>query len=101
MTYNMTCVQAAADPGVIATCANAATNGTLFTGLSVALFFIFLFALRRQQWPVDDSILAAAFACFILTGVLAFGKYVNVFVPLAYLAIMAFDGLYLWVSRNY
>lgn len=100
--YNTTCIQEAADPGVITQCANTATEGTLFGGLSVALFFIFIFALRKGGgWQFDESITVASFACFVLTSVLAFGKFVNIIYPLGFLALLAFSGLYLWVSKNY
>lgn len=102
MTYNLTALAAADDWGEIALVANAATEGTLFTGLSVALFFVFLMSLKKGGgWPVDDSILASSFACFILTGVLSYGGFINIIIPLAYLAILAFTGLYVWATRNY
>lgn len=102
MTYNMTALIEADDWGDIALAANAATDGVLFTGLSIALFFVFLMSLKKGGgWGIDESILASSFACFILTAVLAYGGYVNIIVPLGYLAILAFTGLYVWATRNY
>lgn len=99
MTYNLTCLTAAADPGVVASCANSSTEGILFAGLSIALFFIFTFALIRRGWEADASILSASFACFVLTGFLAFGGLVHIIVPLGYLALLAFTGLYMKLNR--
>lgn len=102
MTYNMTALIEADDWGDIALAANAATDGVLFTGLSIALFFVFLMGLKKGGgWGIDESILASSFACFILTAVLSYGGFINIIVPLAYLAILAFTGLYVWATRNY
>lgn len=102
MTYNMTALQQANDWGDIALAANSATDGVLFGGLSIALFFVFIVSLKKGGgWGIDESILASSFACFVLTAVLAYGGYVNVIFPLAYLAILAFTGLYVWATRNY
>lgn len=102
MTYNLTELQGAADWGDIATAANSATDGVLFGGLSIALFFVFVVSLKKSGgWGIDESLLASSFACFVLTAVLAYGKYVTVIFPLSYLAILAFTGLYVWATRNY
>lgn len=100
MTYNLTCVTAAADPGVVASCANTATDGVLGTALCVGVFFILLFGLKRGGWEVDASILASSFTAFIIAGIAAFGKWVHPIVPLAFLVILAFTGLYMRLGRS-
>lgn len=101
MTYNMTCIQNATSPGVLAACSNTATDGLLFGGLSVALFIILLIGLRRGGYPVEDTVLVSSFALFIITAIMAYGKFLNIYYPLAYLIILAFTGLYVWVSKNW
>jgi hypothetical protein len=101
MTYNMTCLYDAANWGGIATCANTATEGNMFGGLTVGLFFVFLLALRKGGgWGVEESVLASGFSLFVLSGVLAYGGFVNIMYPLGYLIITAFMGLYVWASRG-
>lgn len=98
--YNITCVQDAADPAVIASCANTATDGVLFGGLSIAVFFIMLLALRKGGgWQFDESLVASSFSMFVLTSVLAYGDFVAVVYPLGFLALLSFSGLYLFMTR--
>jgi hypothetical protein len=102
MSYNLSGLQNATDWGDIALAANNATSGMLFGGLSIALFFIMLISLKRGGgWGIDESLLASSFSCFILTATLSFGGYLTVYIPLVYLAILAFTGLYVWTTRNY
>lgn len=100
--YDLTCLTNATDWGVMAGCANTATEGTLFGGISIALFFVLLIGLRRGGgWNMDDALLVSSFALFILTGILSYGGFVNIIFPLGFLALLAFTGLYVWASRNY
>ena len=73
-------------------------QGMLFGLISVALFFIMLFVLKR--WEFYKELLSSSFAMFILTVILSFAQLVNFIFPLTFLIIMAFTGLYAWMNER-
>ena len=100
MAYNLTNLTAAQDLGDLAVVANNFSNGVLFAGGTVAIFFITLILLSRN--PNNDfanSLLVSSFVSFILSGMLAFGGYINILFPLGYLIILSLTGLLVWTSK--
>lgn len=98
MAYNLTDLYAASTSSDIVLFANSTVDGLLFGFFIVAIFFIMLYALKN--WEFDVALLTASFSCFILSGIAAFGGFVNVIFPLFFLAATAFAGFYIFVVKR-
>jgi 4-amino-4-deoxy-L-arabinose transferase-like glycosyltransferase len=79
--------------------ANNATNGVLLGGFMLAIFFVMLFRLNTKN-EFSSALLVSSFVCFILSSILAYGKLVGLIYPLGFLAVLAFDGLYVYATRK-
>lgn len=100
MAYNLSNITAAGNPADMTLAVNNSVEGALFGAGIVALFFIMLLALRRGQWEVPDTVLVSSFACFLLSSVLSYGGFLNIYYALVFLALSGFTALYLWISKN-
>lgn len=82
------------DPTVatVFTAANSYANDALFGMLCIALFFILLMSLKK--WEFSSALLVAGWSSFILSAILAYGGWVNIIFPLAFLSIAGFTMLY-------
>lgn len=78
---------------------NNATEGLLLGGFMLAIFFVMLFRLNTKN-EFSASLLASSFVCFILSAILAYGKLLGLIYPLGFLAMLAFDALYMYASRR-
>ena len=96
--YNTSAMQNATTIGEIFVLANTATTG-LFFGLStVALFFIILFyGLVRNEF--DNVLMIDSFICFVISAFLAYGGFISIIFPLAYLIMLAFSALLVWMLK--
>lgn len=102
-TYNITALSNVDNLAELFLYANNSTGaatgeGILFGLISIALFFIMLFVLKR--WEFDKALLTSSFSMFILTLILSFAKLVTFYFPLAFLIIMAFTGMYMYISER-
>lgn len=94
--YNLTNLTTAQNIGDVTLTANNYSQGFLFGGALVAVFFIMLMGLLR--WGFDTALIVSSWTCFILGIILSFGGFVTITLPLAFLAIAAFTTLFLWAS---
>lgn len=78
--------------------ANSYANGALFGFLSMALFFVLLMGLKK--WDFASALLTAGWVSFVLSSILAYGGWLNIIFPLAYLAIAGFTMLYVVTVRD-
>jgi hypothetical protein len=91
--YNLTNLTTAQTPADLFTFANSITSGILFGGGLFALWFIMLFSLIR--WGGDVAFTVASWSCFLLGVLLAYGGFIGIILPLAFLVMAAFGSLYL------
>lgn len=98
MSYNVSELYNATSISDLTLYANNATDGVLFGFFMIGIFLVMMFALKR--WEFDDSLLASSFACFILSGILSYGGYLNMIFPLGFLAMMAFTAFYIFVVKR-
>lgn len=98
MTYNMTELQAAETVSDLAFYANSSVDGVLFGFFSIAIFFVILMALKR--WDFEDALLTASFLSFMISGIAAFGGFIHIIFPLAYLVMTAFAGLWVYITKR-
>lgn len=98
MAHNLTTLYAAETGSDLVIFANSVTGGVLFGGLTIALFVIMLYVLKRFDF--DGALVASSFSCFIISGIATYGGLLNIMYPLTFLAILAFSGLFLWLSNR-
>jgi len=98
MTYNVSGLYNATSISDITLYANSSTSGVLFGFFMIGIFFVMMFSLKR--WEFDDALLSSSFSCFLLSSVLAYGGYLNVVFPLAFLAMMALTAFYSYVVKQ-
>jgi hypothetical protein len=96
--YNLTDFGNAKDISDLVVYSNNLTDGVLISFLLVGIFLIMVFALKKYDF--DDGLLVSAWAMFFLSAILSYGKYVNIIFPLGFLAIAAFAGLYVYMTKN-
>lgn len=92
---NLTGVEKASD---LVSFGNEVTGGLLVGLLCVGLFFVFLFRLKR--WDFDEALLVSSFIVFVISGLLAFGGFVQLYYPLVFLALCAFTAFYMFVLKR-
>jgi len=78
--------------------ANVFSGNVLLVFLSLAVFFVFFFILKRYDF--DRALLASSFISFILSAFLAYGGFLGIMWPLIYLGIAAFTALYMWAESK-
>jgi len=96
--YNVTQLQNSLTITDFITFANDSSGGFLVGLFMWALFFIFIFVLKRDNF--ENALLGASFICFIISLFLTFAKLLNFLFPLAFATIMALTGLYLYLNRD-
>jgi Cu/Ag efflux pump CusA len=90
--YNMTQLQEAYTVSKLVVFANDATQGVLFSLFIIVIFFVMLMTFKR--WDFQDSLLTSSFLCLILSSILAYGGFIILYIPLAFLIITALTALY-------
>lgn len=98
MTYNLTDLQNAERIEGLFSFANAASGGILSVGIMIAIFFVLLLLFRRYDFTQGMAV--SGFTCFILSGLLAYGGYINVMVVFLFLIITAFSTFYLYLRDH-
>lgn len=83
----------------IAEFANQASNGILFNGFIIVVFFIMLLVLKKYDF--DKAFLASSWLAFILSLVGWSIGLVNVLLPLGFAFLTGLIALYAWFSENY
>lgn len=96
--YNLTLLKDADLVSDIFTYANDASNGTLFGIFTIVIFFTMLLIFKK--WEFDEALLSSSFLSFVLSAILAYGGFVGIIYPLAYLAITAFTTFYVFVVKR-
>jgi hypothetical protein len=74
--------------------ANSVTDNLFGNLLLLAFFMIIVISLSKNNYPIDDSILSGAFACFLIGGVMWFGGFINIIWPLGMLLLAGLIGLW-------
>lgn len=92
--YNLTALTESESLLEIVVYLNNSTEQIFFHFLMVAIFF--LFTLTFYTYPLEKRILAASWISFTLSTFLTFAGLVNFLMPLAFLVISAFSGLYIY-----
>lgn len=90
--YNLTNLTTSPTVATVFMAANSFTNNTLFSFLSIAVFFVLLMSLKK--WEFSSALLTAGWVSFVLSAILAYGGWINIIFPLAYLSIAGFTMLY-------
>lgn len=98
MTYNLTELQMADTVSELALYANSASLGMLFVMLNI-VFFVALLIIFLKRNDAGVSIFAASFLSFIVSGILAYGRFVSVYSVLFYVFIMAISGFFVYLSK--
>lgn len=96
MTYNISQLQAADSIADIFVYANTATGTILLNLFVMAVFFVLLFRLMGHGFA--KALASSGFACFIIAAALAYGGFIPILLPLFFLALTAFSGLYLYLT---
>lgn len=96
--YNLTNLTNADNLGDVMLFSNEVTGGVLIGLLLVAIFFIMLMALKR--WEFANALLASSWVSFLLGIVLSYGGFVNILLPLGFLAVAAFTALYIYTTQS-
>lgn len=96
--YNLTQLQASETFADLLVYANVSSNEVLINFMMVAVFLIVLMVLRRYDFI--DVLLADSFGCMIISGFLAYGGFINIIVPLAFLMILVLSGFYVYMTRH-
>lgn len=91
--YNLTNLTNDPTVATVFLAANSYTGYALFSFLSVALFFILLMTLKK--WSFPSALLTSGWVSFVLSAILAYGGWINIIFPLAYLSIAGFTMLYM------
>jgi hypothetical protein len=94
--YNLTNLTTAQNIGSVVAFANNTSRGILFGGALIAIFFVMLVSLKK--WDFDAALIMSGWTCFVLGIILAYGGFVQILFPLAFLAIAAFSAMYMWAS---
>ena len=97
MVYNLTNITNAQTLGDGAMFANEVTGGMFWTWAMIAFFLVFVMVLKRFSF--ESAFLAASWIMFVLSLFLAYGEFVSLIVPLAFLAMAGFMAWYEW-SQN-
>lgn len=95
--YNVTPLKNVTDVMVLADYANTITNNTFFGVLLIGLFFVFLFALKKQG--IETGLMIASFLCLILSVMLNFINFVSFYYTLAFFILAGLTTLYSYVVR--
>lgn len=96
--YNISDLTSATKVSEVVLFANSTSNGVLFGFGLISFFVIILIALIRYDF--DTVLLVDSFIMFILSGFLAYGGFVSIFFPLAFLLLMILSGLYVYMVRQ-
>jgi len=96
--YNLTLLKETDTVSEIAIYANNATDGILFGLFMIIIFFTMLLIFKK--WEFDEALLSSGFSSFILSAILAYGGFINLIYPLAFLAITAFTAFYVFVVKR-
>lgn len=99
MVYNVSELYNATTISDVVMYANTATSGVLFGFFIVAIFIVMMFVLKKYDF--EDALVTSSFSCFLLSGILAYGGIINIIYPLAFLALTALTGFYLYVIQKY
>ena len=90
--WNLTALTTDPTVATVFVAANSFAKNSLFTFLSLALFFILLMSLKK--WEFSSALLTAGWVSFVLSSLLVWGGWLNIIFPLGYLAIAGFTTLY-------
>ena len=96
MSYNMTALGEIDSLSSLFAYTDTASGGALFVMLSIAMFFIWLLALKGYEFI--KAVIAASFITFIFTVITTYAGFTSVIMPLAYLTILALASVYAWAS---
>jgi hypothetical protein len=97
MTYNLTGLYASDSIFDLFTYANEQTSGILFGLFMVSIFLIMTFAFIK--FGFEKALLVSSFISFVLSSILSFSGFLTIYYPIAFLAITAFIGLYVFFSN--
>lgn len=96
--YNMTQLRAVDSFIDLVTYANDSTGGILVGLFMIAFFFIMLMVLKK--WDFASALLSSSFVTFVIMAVMSFAGLLNLYFPLAFLAITAFTAMFVYVGRK-
>jgi len=99
LTYNITALQEADTVYKLFEYANMSTEYSLFGLFMIAIFFVMLMALKKNDFL--DALITSSFICFVLSSILTYGKLLNMVFPIMFLGITAFSGLYMYSVKKY
>jgi len=95
MVYNLTGLYNADTISDIVVYSNNSTSGTLFGFFIIAIFIVMMFVLKK--YDTVKALATSSFSCLLLSSILAYGGYLNIIFPLAFLAMTAFIGMYIYI----
>lgn len=72
-------------------------SGNIMTGSFFIIIFLALTFGLSYKYGFEKALAASSFAAFILSGYMTFARQLNIIFPLAFLAILAFVGFYMYV----
>ena len=96
MTYNLTGIHSSTTISTLFTETNTLASGWLFTLFILGIFFVFLMVLLRRGYDFPIVLLSVSTICFTISAIASWASYVNIIMPLAFLAVSAFTSLYLF-----
>lgn len=95
MTYNTTQLANSLDLFDLITYANESTTGILFGLFIVSLFLVMTMGFIK--FGFEKALFTASFIAFIISAIMSYSGFLTIIYPLAFLAVTAFTGLYMFV----
>ena len=81
---------------------NNATDGVLFTGGLIVMFFVMLMVLLRQgnyEEPFVNVLAVSSWSMFVISMFFWFAQLISTMLPMGFLLLGAFSVLYMYSSR--
>jgi hypothetical protein len=96
--YNLTNLTSSTDVYGLLVAANSFSDGLVFPLFLMCIFFVSFFAMKRNG--MDDAFMVSSFGCFVLSFPLLYAGLINLYVMVAFLAILAFSILYAYTHKG-
>jgi len=97
--YNLTNLTNGSGMGDVALFANNASDGILYGLGIIAIFFIIFMALKKSS-DFAEALITSSFLCFIISGILVYGGFLNIIYVLVFLILTAFSALFMWSQKK-
>ena len=98
MSYNLTELKEATTFYDLTIYSNTASGTTLGGLFMFSIFFVFILLFKR--FGLDKAIAGSSFICLVLSLYLSFAELLSFYVIIAFLAILAISGLYIYTKKE-